>query len=103
MFVTFPPATDLRITDLRRTPDIVGRVRRAANLWKRFAAIVVRGTPAGGTMGGPPVEQAPAVGVPAAGRTQPFKEAVLRRITIHMLIPKSQATGKHNDQECPDP
>ena len=66
-FVAGPPATALRITDLPRSPDVVGGVRRPADFRKRLAAIVVRGAPARKAMSGPPAEQAAAVGVPAAG------------------------------------
>src|SRR5213080_635939 len=46
------------ITDLRRPPDVVGRVGRPAHPGKRLAAVVVRATLAGKTMRIPPVQQA---------------------------------------------
>src|SRR5208337_2825028 len=65
------------ITDLRRPPDVVGRVGRPADPGKRFAAVVVRGSLTGKTMRVPPVQQAAAVRVPAADRVQPLQEVLL--------------------------
>src|SRR5208337_561473 len=64
------------ITDLRRPPDVVGRVGRPAHAGKRLAAVVVRGSVTRKTMRVPPVHQAAAVRVPATDRVQPLQEAL---------------------------
>jgi hypothetical protein len=66
-------------TDLRRSPGVIGRVGRPADLWQRLAAVVVRSTAARKAMGVPPVQQAAAVGVPASYGMQPLQEVRLRR------------------------
>src|SRR5438046_1266784 len=93
----------LGITDLRRPPDVVGRVGRPADPGKWLAAVVVGGTAAGKTMGGPPVQQAAAVGVPAAYRVEPLQEALLGRLTTRRLPTRSPAARHQGDDERPGP
>src|SRR4051794_40384830 len=65
------------MTELRRPPDVVGRVGRPAHSGRRLATIVVWTAAAGETMRVPPMQQAPAVRVPATDRVQPLEEVLL--------------------------
>ena len=75
--VGVPGARAVGIMDLRRPPDVVGRVGRPAHSGRRLAAVVVRAAAPGETMRVPPVQQATTVGVPATDRVQPLQEALL--------------------------
>src|SRR5579884_429574 len=77
--------TGLRMTDLRRLPDVVGRVRRPANAGKRLAAVVVRGGITGEATARPPVKQRSPIGAPTADRGQALEEAACRRRTTRRL------------------
>src|SRR5271157_5962255 len=87
------------IDDLRRPPDVVGRVGRPAHPGERLAAVVVRGTLAGKTMRIPPVQQAAAVRVPASCRLQPMREPLRGCLGTPTLTTKyltRQDQGEHD-------
>src|SRR4051794_11124191 len=69
-----PGAMTARVAGSRWDPDVVGRVRRPAHPGGRLAAVVVRAAAAGQAVRVPPVQQAAAVRVPAAGGAQSPEE-----------------------------
>ena len=102
-FVAIQVAVALGTTALGRPPDVVGRVGRPAHLGERLAAVVVGSAGAGKTTRVPPVQQAAAIGVPAADRAQALHEAVLGWLTPSTLGSEATACPEQSDDKCPDP
>src|SRR5258708_5133006 len=96
-------AIAVRITDLRGSPGVVGRVGRPADRGKWFAAVVIGGAAMGNPMRIPPMQQAAPVGVPAAHGAHPLEEAFLGRLTARRLCPQSPAARDQSDEQCPNP
>src|SRR5208283_670134 len=90
------------MTALRRSPDEVSGVGRPADTRQFLAAIIVRGTTTRNTTWIPPVQEAAAVGVPAADGPQALEERVVGRLWARGLRKQSRAADQC-DNQCPDP
>ena len=99
MLGAFAPGT----TDLRRTPNVAGRVSRPADAGRRLAAIVVRAAAAWKTMRIPPAQQAAAVREPSADRPDSLQDAGPARLAARRLPGARQAAGDHAEEKRPDP
>ena len=92
--------TALRITDLRRSPGVVGRVRGPANLGKRLAAVIVRGGVAGETTPRPPVQNGASIGAEAADRGQALEETPWRRRAARLCAQLSPCPDQSTGPGC---
>jgi hypothetical protein len=95
-------ATVLRMTDHRRSPDVIGRVRGPADPGKWLPAIVIGGTLAGKTTPRPPVHQPTAVRTPAADGGEPCEEVIPRWRATRLRRP-SLVYREQSGNECSDP
>jgi hypothetical protein len=91
------------MTNLRRPPDVVRRVRRPARFGRRLATVAVWAAAPGETMRVPPTQQAATVRVPATDRVQSLEKGLTTWVRTPAFTTDRRTARDKGEHECPGP